>query len=342
MLATTLPECQPKSLRLADCSRRDRRWDDRRGYAEKVATLYQGTWCDPYGRRMHKCSPILKFKWIRGDTGEVRLKLCSAHFCRVRHCPVCQSRRQEMWQARFFKAIPKILEDYPTARYLYLTLTVRNPPVKELRKTLGWMNKSFVRLTKRKEWPALGWAKSVEVTRGKDDPGTAHPHYHVLMMVPGGYFSRRYINQKEFTQLWKECLRADYEPVVDVRIVRPRKAPQRSSMGLPAPLPDIQTSDLPTGLPGVRAAILETFKYSVKAEDLITSQDWLLEVTKQMHKTRAVALGGVFRDYLSEEEPEDLIQEEELSSNEQGEPIYFGWHERSRRYLVQDRELLEG
>ena len=70
---------------------------------------------------------------------------------------------------------------------LFLTLTVRNMPVCELRDALQHMNKSWQRLIKRKEFKAVqGWIRTTEITRGKD--GSAHPHFHILLMVPPSWF----------------------------------------------------------------------------------------------------------------------------------------------------------
>ncbi|WP_253297333.1 protein rep, partial [Vibrio cholerae] len=55
------------------------------------------------------------------ETGETRLRLRSAQFCRVRHCPVCQWRRSLTWQARIYHSLPKIVVDYPSSRWLFLT-----------------------------------------------------------------------------------------------------------------------------------------------------------------------------------------------------------------------------
>ncbi|WP_306465781.1 protein rep [Bifidobacterium breve] len=71
---------------------------------------------------MASCSGLLRFGWSTiMETGETRLRLRSAQFCRVRHCPVCQWRRTLMWQARFYQALPKIVVDYPSSRWLFLT-----------------------------------------------------------------------------------------------------------------------------------------------------------------------------------------------------------------------------
>ncbi|WNN88804.1 protein rep [Gloeocapsopsis dulcis] len=142
---------------------------------------------------------------LEASDGEYKLKLAASRFCRVRHCPVCQWRRSLMWKAKAYQALPKVKQDYPKYRWLFLTLTVKNCPIYELQKTLDWMNKSFVRLTKLKDFPAIGWIKSVEVTRGKD--GNAHPHIHCLLMVAPSYFGLNYLSQERWVELWQKSAR---------------------------------------------------------------------------------------------------------------------------------------
>lgn len=316
---------------LTDFSAKDKPWDLHRGEADGFRDLYRGTTYDCYAARIAECSGYLGFAFEVGEVGECTLKLRAARFCRVRHCPVCQWRRALMWRAKFFQALPGILNDYPRARFIFLTLTVRNCELSELRSQLHWMNKSWEKLTKRKEWPAIGWVKSVEVTRAADD--LAHPHFHALLMVKPSYFSHGYVSQQDWTELWKSCSKIDYTPVVDVRSIRPRR-------GTPeAQIPSEMIS-----------AIAETLKYSVKPSDVLREhghsklgdRDWLLELTSQLHKTRAVATSGILRGYLAEmleEEPADLIHAEELSEvvSETDSPrVYFGWRERVSRYAMTD------
>ncbi|MCZ7121741.1 protein rep, partial [Salmonella enterica subsp. enterica] len=98
----------------------------------------------------------------------------------VRHCPVCQWRRSLMWQARFYQSLPRIVAEYPAARWMLLTLPVRNCAIGELGETLSRMNMAFQRLKDRKEFrPVQGWIRTTEVTRGSDC--SAHPHFHTLM-----------------------------------------------------------------------------------------------------------------------------------------------------------------
>lgn len=229
-----------------------------------------------------------------------------------------------MWFARMIKAIPIILNDHPKTRFIFLTLTVRNCPITELRATIQDMNQAWKRLTLRKQFPAIGFVKSTEVTRGADS--TAHPHFHCLLMVESSYFKgTNYLSQEKWTNLWKESLRIDYTPVVNVKAVKQnsKKITEKDAALNPR-------------LAGIQGAICETFKYSVKPDDLISSDpDWLVELTSQLHKTRAIALGGLFKQYLSEEEPEDLIGE-----SDEDEPtlydVLYGWREWVSRYAKVD------
>ena len=178
------------------------------------------------------------------------------------------------------------------------------------------MNASWKRLAHRKDFPAIGFARSTEVTKSKD--GLAHPHFHALLLVKDSYFQGKYyLAQSDWTELWKSCLQVDYTPVVDVRTVKPNKK---------------------FGADAVSAAVVETFKYSVKPEDMFgtgTEEDkaWLVELTTQLHKSRAIALGGVIRNYLSEHEPEDLLTEDgDIELSEDTARLLFGWREKELRY----------
>lgn len=217
-----------------------------------------------------------------------------------------------MWKAKAHKILPKVIEHFPKHRWLFLTLTVRNVEITVLRETLTWMHKSFVRLTKLKEFPAVGWIKSTEVTRGKTPSGSAHPHFHALLMVPPSYFSGKdYLSQKRWVKLWQQATRLDYEPMVHINAVDRHRNPQN--------------------------LIPEILKYQVKESDLVADREWFLELTKQLHKTRAVSVGGVLRDYFKalEEEPEDLIGTDETDTVLDEGHLYFEWKKQLKKYKLQ-------
>ena len=177
-------------------------WDTRKGFAVRVQQMLS-TGDSNHQRqaiRIKTCAETLQFGWVNNE-----LKFKNAFFCTVRNCPMCQWRRSKMWVARFFDAFPRIYNDYPTMRYILLTLTVKNCSINELRQTIQLMNYSWDKLTKYKAFPALGFVRSLEVTRETDthDKKTkqlirkgrsdyAHPHFHVILAVPNSYFSRNY------------------------------------------------------------------------------------------------------------------------------------------------------
>lgn len=305
-IANTIP------LYLSDLSERDKLWDEHRAEAEAVEALYVQANLPNYGGKVHDCSRWLGFLLQPEDTGELKLKLAEARFCRVRQCPVCQWRRAMKWRARFLTAAPRVTEAYPTHRWLFLTLTVANCPVEELRATLQLMGKSWERLTKRKTWSGVGWIRSTEVTRSKN--GYAHPHYHCLILVRSSYFTHGYINQSEWTQIWKECLRVEYTPVVHVTAVKSKNG---------------------KGEAALQKAILETMKYGVKVQDLTADANWLAELTHQVRNTRAISIGGVLRDFIKDEEPVDLIhdEDEDPEVKEKEAELWFSWQSLRRKYV---------
>lgn len=298
---------------LSELSPRDLPWDVHRAESDQIASNYRGSEFERYAERIDDCSQFLAFGLVpNADEGAYQLKLRTARFCRVRTCMVCSWRRSLMYKARAFKALPKVLADYPTGRYLFMTLTLKNCPVHELRNSIFHLNSSFRRLVKLKDFPAIGYLKTVEVTRGKR--GDAHPHLHILMMVPPSYFGVNYVSKKEWCAWWKRAAKVDYTPIIDIQAIKAK--------------------DSPLGL------LAEVVKYQTKPNDLIFSDRyWFLEYTRQVHRTNAFALGGVFKDYFKELEKEETT-EEMISGNEEGQDgvdegeLFFNWKRFQKKYRM--------
>jgi plasmid rolling circle replication initiator protein Rep len=297
-------------LALSDVSPQDKPWDKHRSFADRVEGFYAGSEFNGYSSRIHYCSELLEFGLAPTEQETLKLKLRSARFCRLRHCPVCQWRRSLMWKAKAYKVLPKIVEAYPSHRWLFLTLTQKNAPITELRETLKQMNRGYQRLVQLKAFPGEGWLRSTEVTRGRD--GSAHPHFHCLLLVPRSYFGKKYIRQDEWVEMWRKCMRLDYDPVLDVQAVKQGSKPM----------------DL----------VPELLKYCTKESDLVADREWFLELTRQMHKMRAVATGGVLKEYLKEleEEPEDLIGKDDESDQVEDVSLYFAWRRQEKKYRLID------
>lgn len=303
----------PADVYLTDCSPKDKPWDVHRSATDGVAVLYaQDVEFQRLAARMLACSGLLLFaRMVDAGTGEVVFRLRGAHFCRVRHCPVCQWRRSMMWRAKFYQALPALQESFPGARWIFLTLTVRNCPLLDLRATLQAMSSAWNRFRLRPEFvPVVGWVRTTEVTRGAD--GSAHPHFHVLLMVKSSYFTgRSYVKQARWVELWQECARLDYKPSVDVRAVK---------------------GDL-------SKAVQETLKYAVKPADMQADGEWLLELTRQVHKLRFLATGGALKDILKPVEAitnEDMVLAGDLAEDAtaalESPRMAFAWDRPVKRY----------
>ena len=320
-----LPESE--AVYLSDVSPQDKTWDKHRANSEIVQEMYSELGYDRYPDRINDCSRLLEFALKQDDANQESLfKLQGSKFCRVRFCPVCQWRKSLMWRARFYKAIPAIKLDYPTFQFLFLTLTVENCEINNLKQTINDMHYAWRKLVARKAFPAKGWVRSTEVTKGKD--GLAHPHFHCILIVPNRYFkSKDYLSHDKWVKLWQKSLKADYEPRVNIKKVKLLKSRKKA-------IEDRLNREL-TDNDIVFYGLMECLKYSVKESDLMSDPKWLDAITKQLHKTRAIATGGIFKQYLSEDEPEDLINtelEQDIEVLETDAKFLFGWKEKVKRY----------
>lgn len=310
-----------QSIPLSDVSKRDKVWDTHRASTQDVAQIYaQEAEFEGFAERMTFCSQWLQFGFMDG------FKLKSANFCRVRNCPVCQWRKSLLWKAMMYKTYDALQKDYPNHRWLFLTLTVENPHVSELRITLENMHKAWRKLAKRKEFGlVVGWIRTTEVTRDKDRPNThAHPHYHAILLVKPEYFrGRGYVKQMDWVRAWGECLQVDYLPNVDIRTVKPKNGDDSK----------------------LRGVISETLKYAVKPSDMIgdgspNAHAWFLEYTRQVHKLRFVASGGLLKNAFKDTDKltnKDMIfvndDEKKQETSKDGRTLNFTYYPTHRKYI---------
>lgn len=303
--------------KLSDYSPKDSKWDTERGKTQQMADfLYESGRFEKWAERMDGCTRVLSFsETIDQATGEVKPKLSDAYFCHCRHCTTCDGRRSLVRMKRFKDYLPTIEAENPKARWVFLTLTVPNCPVDELRETLRGMNAAWNRLRLRKQFkPVLGWIRATEVTQEKKREGYAHPHFHCLLLVPPSWFNgRNYVKQADWVELWRSCMRLEVNPVVDVRAVK---------------------GDTMRGA----VETLKAFNYSMKVDDLIErSPDWMLTYMEQVHGLRFLAAGGALKDALKRIEEEttdtDLIHVDgEQASNDNGARRAFSWRPSEKIY----------
>jgi plasmid rolling circle replication initiator protein Rep len=184
------------------------------------------------------------------------------------------------------RSICEQVEALQPVKYLFLTLTIENPPLTELNDALKTMNRAFNLLTKSPEFKdVLGYFRATELLGGKTKRGEAHPHFHVLLVVKPEYFTKgHYVSQSRWCEVWQRCLKVDYAPVVDVRKVKPKRE----------------------GLSARDSAIFEVAKYQVKPQEIkkLTKRDFKI-LDLQTKGTRQYARGGLLK-VLKPREGEEL------------------------------------
>jgi Replication protein len=129
-------------------------------------------------------------------------------------------------------------------------------------------------------------------------------------MLIHSYFSHGYIKQHEWVGLWRDCMRLNYNPVMDIQAVKKGISPS--------------------------TLIPELLKYCTKESDLVADREWFLELTQQLHNMRAIATGGVLKEYLRELEGEQIesIGIDEGRLKEDYRRVLFGWWRSEHKYMI--------
>jgi plasmid rolling circle replication initiator protein Rep len=306
---------------LKDLSSKDGSWDVIKTQSIVTSDYINNTDLHKHHKRMSNCADILEMALHNQVDGTKKLKLKRAWFCGHRECPLCSVSRSRVWQKRLMGGIPPMIAANPKIKFLFLTLTVKNCDVTDLRTTLDSMNNGFKRLMDRRNIAKLthGYLRRFEVTKNKD--GTAHPHFHVVLAVQPSYFGADYINQAEWTDLWKQSLQIDYTPVVNIKAV---KATKKS--------PDVHLS--------IVNEVTKVVCYSAKSAQILDDRDWFLEHTRQVARTKELVFSGLFREYISEKpiEEKDILNasndDEEENMEEEIQELIFRYLPNWKRYAT--------
>ena len=237
-----------------------------------------------------------------GEEPEPKLRAVRA--CNRRVCPFCEWRRTRALRRRFFEGLPRFHEDFPTHHPIFLTLTVKNVAIKDLKTQVTDMHLAWKRMTKCSFFPTPFWFRKTEVTvqgstHKNNESVMVHPHLHCLLMVPAGYFSHGYVKQTEWQAQWQMAARLDYSPIVDVR--RCKSKTKKTAISTSASL----------------AAALEASKYAAKATDLIKLGDNLGEYHRQVKGVRLTGVSGSLKPYISDKE----VSKDELTDGGESLPV---------------------
>jgi len=260
------------------------------------------------------------------NTKELKKNLSSANFCKFRFCSTCNWRKVVRVHQNLFKAIGELEKERELA-YILLTLTVRNPKVEDLKDTIKQMNAGFTRMSQRKDFKkvVIGYFKAIEILGSSTPSDEMNPHFHILLIVSKSYFkSRYYIKQSKWTEMWKNALRIDYTPVVDVRRVRSK---------------DEKMTPL-------QSVVAEVAKYSLKPIDLVLKKDeYFISIIEQTKRMRFYSTGGMLKRKLNLKN-EDTLENVKLDETEKNEWIeickeLYKWSYENKQYELKEILKLE-
>ena len=259
------------------------------------------------GRRIANCAHVLGVELYDQEDGHVDARLRAMRPCNARLCPFCEWRRTRAWRKRLFDGLAAYEAAGERRVPLFLTLTVPNPRMEDLKATLKEMNAAWHRMTSSKGFPTDLWFRRTEVTVGAQQahsPITAHPHFHVLLLVKPSYFGKRYIKQSEWADRWSRAMRADQRLIVDIRRVKPAAAASDGS-----------ESGSPEPIDGKKNAVLEVAKYMAKGTQLVEIGSSLPEFHRQMAGVRLYAVSKGLRRYIKDGEVRgvEMMDQEETS-----------------------------
>ena len=277
------------------------------------------------GQKIANCALTLKADLLIHPDLRPEVNLKAARVCNTRLCPFCEWRRTRVWRARLTDGLTALYRDEPKLRGVFLTLTVKNPRLEDLGETLSEMNRAWNRLAQRSFFPTDLWFRRTEVTvtgLPGTDSFTAHPHFHVLLLVKPSYFSTGYIKQTTWQKEWMDAARLDYPPIVDVRASKKKCAAGTSSED------------------DAKGAVLEAAKYAAKATALMELGPAISELHWQLRNRRLYALSKRLREYIKAEDinPEELMDDQQKPLPEGTERIEMmaQWFEDTNEYLITD------
>lgn len=211
--------------------------------SEKLSILY--SYNEKKQQKISDCSVTLWRETWQHIVTEDKKELYSSNNCQLRFCPVCSWRKALKSSAVLYSNVSKM----ENVNFLFLTLTLKNCEILDLKDTLKHMSESFARLRKKEQWIKIvkGYIRALEITVSEN--GTLHPHYHVLLQVSPSYGKNKgyYFSQSDLTDLWGDALRIDYKPIVDIRQIRPKNDTKDSLI----------------------SAVCETVKYTLKSSDVM-------------------------------------------------------------------------
>lgn len=203
--------------------------------------------------------------------------ISSEALCRERLCPTCARILSTQHLKEAAKAIEYAVCDMYEAgeavEIRFLTLTIRNTTLSDLREGIKTITEGFKRLMRRKRFEkVVGYVRSVEITYNAKEK-TYHPHIHAIIISTLGGF----IPHADLIGEWRQAARLDYAPSVRVNMVKPKAGKSMAEATV--------------------EATVECCKYALKTTQIATAEN-IRELSEQICKMRFLAYGGKVKENI--------------------------------------------
>ena len=269
--------------------------------------------------RMADCSKIISYVYCPACGS---MHIAKAWLCRDRLCPTCAWRLslKRIWEMTQTLNYLSIWQD-SACKVAMLTLTMKNVKLADIDKAITEMLDAWKLMTKRRPFKAAvkGFCRSVELTKGTN--GTWHPHIHALLWFDVSYQCD--IKQKEWAEMWRQSLKVDYIPIVDIRAAYSKN------------------NNVSDTWDKLLSATVEATKYVMKNDILLQcSPKQLVELAAALKNKLLVSYGGIIRDARRALKLKDKDQPDEISERTLECPkcsaemleVTFAWAESANVY----------
>jgi len=162
--------------------------------------------------RAHRVAFCCSYRYMLVDS-EQRASNVHTVRCRDRHCVECQRIKSYVYQERLKRtAIEKIKTDFKSDEFLFLTFTVKNPKVTDMRKVMRSMSRGFGMILQKKSFKSIfrGGIRCFEVTRNyaENMKNHCHPHIHAIAQTAPGAFNLfiDFIQNEEIKEVKKRLI----------------------------------------------------------------------------------------------------------------------------------------
>jgi len=308
--------------------------------------------------RMKRC---MCWKIRAFDKELMKTRVMYAESCNNRACPNCAymyARRD----AKQLAMMMRYIEDVEKKVFILVTFTAPNVKAPDLDDEITRQINAFKKMMEPgKELDAVikGYARKLEVTYDAEpkitrdmwfgnkekkikprkeyykrkglklhDPNpnydTYHTHIHAIFAVNKNYFTKGYIKQEKWLDLWRKYMKDPRITQVDVRRV----------------------GDAKKG-----SAVAELAKYTAKHSEMVTSQEVFDTFYTALHRRRLLTFGGLFKKACAlykeykklkgeEKKKHVMYKYDDQDTTEYVYRILQEWGYKEQKYIVKDKREL--